>query len=287
LLLGIGRTDARLSGAATGGFLDRTFLNLSPTADHRIIDGLSACEVSMASAAHLPILITPSSIEASLNRTFLRLYPDAIIEKAQSGPQQAVDRDGALLEAMFSKQSCGTRIRLWTNTPCVVLPYNQVKDKSLDRASEAAAARGYAVALRRTGGSAVIHRPGILCISLLETTVVDQARRGNLYAPLLDIICSILKELGIESEYGNVADSYCDGKYNVRVGSRKIAGTAALVRGRNGMQGSLVHAALSVWGDLSADIAAVSAVECALGFPASYSANAHTSVLAELNSLPG
>jgi len=45
LLLGLGRTDTRLSRAASGDIHDRTFLNLSLTADHRIIDGLAACEV--------------------------------------------------------------------------------------------------------------------------------------------------------------------------------------------------------------------------------------------------
>lgn len=45
LLLGMGRTDTRLRRTAAGDMCDRTFLNLSLTADHRIIDGLAACEV--------------------------------------------------------------------------------------------------------------------------------------------------------------------------------------------------------------------------------------------------
>ena len=221
-------------------------------------------------------------MEQSLLRAFTQIWPEALVEPSLSEPQQAVDRDCTLLDAMLAEQERGTRIRLWSNRPCVVVPHNQVRNMTLDTARDVAGALGFAVALRRTGGTAVVHRPGVLCISLLDVTDMGQAQPANIYVPLLAGICSALEILGIRGDHGSVTGSYCDGKCNVRVGERKIAGTAALVRRRHGFHGTLVHAALTVWGDLQADVAAVCDVERAIGFPGNYSAEAHTSVCEEL-----
>lgn len=223
-------------------------------------------------------------METRLLRAFVQIRPDAIVEPPQSDPQLAVDRDCALLDAMLSEQGNGTRLRLWTNSACIVIPQSQVTDISLERVKKVASARGFGVALRRTGGAAVIHRPGIMCVSLLDVVADGQAVSGTLYTPLLELIGSALERLDIPTDYGSVAGSYCDGKWNVRAGRRKIAGTAAHVRRRHGLQGALVHAALTVWGDLEADVAAVCEVESILGRAGPYSAAPHTSVYAEMAS---
>jgi lipoate-protein ligase A len=81
-----------------------------------------------------------------------------------------------------------------------------------------------------------------------------------------------------------VQGAYCDGRFNLRIGACKLAGTAAHSAIRNGARVCLFHAAILVSGSVSDDIAAIERFEGALGSQRRYEPTAHVS-LAQLNSL--
>ncbi|MGP6218890.1 lipoyl protein ligase domain-containing protein, partial [Pseudomonas paraeruginosa] len=117
-------------------------------------------------------------------------------------------------------------------------------------ASAAVAGRGWPVLLRDTGGEPVPQSPGVLNIALsyaLGAGDNEQTRIETAYQRLCQPICDWLRERGLDAGVGAVPGSFCDGRYNVTLDGRKLAGTAQRWR-RNGAGRPVVlaHAALLV-----------------------------------------
>ncbi|EOQ81598.1 hypothetical protein K652_06408 [Pseudomonas aeruginosa VRFPA02] len=96
-------------------------------------------------------------------------------------------------------------------------------------ASAAVAERGWPVLLRDTGGEPVPQSPGVLNIALsyaLGPGDNEQTRIETAYLRLCQPICDWLRERGLDAGVGAVAGSFCDGRYNVTLDGRKLAGTA-------------------------------------------------------------
>ncbi len=131
--------------------------------------------------------------------------------------QDGLDAERALLDEVCG----GARehgLLLWQ--PCdraLVMPRRMERLEGFAPASAAVAERGWPV--------------------LLETA----------YLRLCQPICDWLRERGLDAGVGAVAGSFCDGRYNVTLDGRKLAGTAQRWR-RNGAGRPVVlaHAALLV-----------------------------------------
>lgn len=145
---------------------------------------------------------------------------------------------------------------------------------------------GVAVELRPSGGGVVPQGPGILNMSLAFPV---RQPIGSLSDPIYRHLCAILQDalagLGIRAEARAVAGSFCDGRYNLAVSGRKIAGTAQYWR-RRGANGHavLAHAVLLVNADPAVATGLTNAFEAALGSGRAYDPDAVTSVAL---SLPG
>ncbi|WP_049882682.1 lipoate--protein ligase family protein, partial [Pseudomonas aeruginosa] len=103
---------------------------------------------------------------------------------------------------------------------------------------------------RDPGGEPVPQSPGVLNIALsyaLGPGDNEQTRIETAYLRLCQPICDWLRERGLDAGVGAVAGSFCDGRYNVTLDGRKLAGTAQRWR-RNGAGRPVVlaHAALLV-----------------------------------------
>ncbi|CRX29231.1 Lipoate-protein ligase A [Pseudomonas aeruginosa] len=106
--------------------------------------------------------------------------------------------------------------------------------------------------------------PGVLNIALsyaLGPGDNEQTRIETAYLRLCQPICDWLRERGLDAGVGAVAGSFCDGRYNVTLDGRKLAGTAQRWR-RNGAGRPVVlaHAALLRWSRWSTPSPAVAPV---------------------------
>jgi octanoyl-[GcvH]:protein N-octanoyltransferase len=222
-----------------------------------------------------------SGLELALRRSLVRRSELPLrTESATDGPQ-------AMINADFLPLQTGPvgELRIWSNSQCIVASRAQTGLPEFDAACAMSERAGWPVVMRRSGGSAVVHRPGILNVSVRRCMPPDSLRWVSQgYEAFLAYLISAFKSLGVECDAGAVPGAYCDGRFNLRMGGCKLAGTAAHFAIRDGARVCLYHAAIHVSGSVSDDIAAIERFEHALGAQLRYEAAAHVS-LAQLNSL--
>jgi lipoate-protein ligase A len=147
--------------------------------------------------------------------------------------------------------------RLWSNERCLVVARSDARLPRFAAAREELARAGWPLVVRESGGSAVPHGPGILALSLaFRPGAAGPCTLESIYGGLCDALALGLARLGVRAERGAVADAFCDGRYDLAVAGRKIAGTAQ--RWRAGPGGPapergavLAHAVLLVDVDLA------------------------------------
>ncbi|MBS0325586.1 MAG: lipoate--protein ligase family protein [Proteobacteria bacterium] len=178
------------------------------------------------------------------------------------------------------------RTVLWQGVQGLVAPMSYRRYARLDSVREAFAADGWPVHLRRSGGGVVPQGPGIL--NLTRVQAVDGAP-GDLASRLYELLCGVLvralRDLGIEAAPRAVEGSFCDGRFNLAVGGRKIAGIAQYWRRGGGKQAVLAHALLLVDADCVELTARANAFEAALGSERRYCADALTTMARECRGL--
>lgn len=143
----------------------------------------------------------------------------------------------------------------------------------------ASAVSRHAVQIRASGGGVVPQGPGIANLSL--TWAVDASAPGNtdaLYAALCNELAAALGRLGIAAAPQAVEGSFCDGRFNLACGGRKLAGTAQSWRRVQGRMIVLAHAVAIVSADPAELAEAANAFERDLGREQRYRAEALTSV---------
>jgi len=141
-------------------------------------------------------------------------------------PEATVARDAALLEAVRGGAEPATA-RVWENVRCLVVARADRRLPRFDAASAALARSGWPVIVRESGGTAVPHGPGILSLSLAFR---PPARIPCTLESTYDALCQPLEEalasLGVRAARGEVPGAFCDGRYDLAVAGRKLAGTA-------------------------------------------------------------
>jgi lipoate-protein ligase A len=213
------------------------------------------------------------AVRDRLIRSLREIGPPAIIDLADGEPQARVDGDEVLLEAMFAGELPPLVQRIWTNRPCLVATRAQSCLPGFARA----VAGDWPVAVRLSGGSAVVHHEGTLQVSLIEAIETPAIEAG--YRRLLDLLAAALEPIGIRAGPAAIGGAYCDGRFNLCAADRKIGGTAASIRSRPGRSAGVFHACVTISGDVGDDVARVSGFEQALGQPGSYCATSHSSVV--------
>jgi lipoate-protein ligase A len=179
------------------------------------------------------------------------------------------------------------RAVLWHGARGLVAPMSYQRHATLEAVRAAFAADGWPVRLRRSGGGVVPQGPGILNLSLAYPM---QGAPGTLaeavYARLCDVLASALARLDIAAQPRAVEGSFCDGRFNLAVGTRKIAGTAQYWRRGGARQAVLAHALLLVDADVVELTARANDFEAALGSSRRYRAEVLTTVAAEYGGAP-
>jgi len=166
---------------------------------------------------------------------------------------------------------------LWQGRPGLIVP----RKVAAEAAWPVAAARHGAL-LRVSGGGTVPQGPGLWNLSLLwpvpSATPTDTEA---LYAALCAQLAEALARLGLQAVPQAVPGAFCDGRWNLAVGGRKLVGTAQAWRRVAGVPLVLAQAMIVVCADPQAVTAQANAFELTLGSGRQYDAAAVTSVAQE------
>jgi len=185
--------------------------------------------------------------------------------------------DGVAREADWAACAAATgqaRAHLWCGEPGLVVPRSCTTLPGWP-----AAARAHAVQVRASGGGVVPQGPGVWNLSLAwraGSAAPDGAEA--LYRALCGELSRALARLDIEAAVQAVEGSFCDGRFNLAVAGRKLAGTAQSWRRIDGQPAVLAHAVIVVDADPLALTEAANAFERDLGSGRQYRADALTSV---------
>ncbi|WP_163574442.1 lipoate--protein ligase family protein [Halomonas faecis] len=207
----------------------------------------------------------------------------------------AVEAGLALEEALLETICQGeSRFGLvaWSPTDrALVMPRRHERVAGFPEARRILLDRGWPIRFRATGGTPVPQSPAVVNVALaLRCQVGSSAAHLEWgYRRLGEPWCAWLEALGIQDvDLGSVPGAYCDGRFNVRIGGRKLAGTAQRwrrVRGSRDMA-MLAHGAMQVGDTPEALVAVVNAYQAAIGDPQRFAAGSHVAlgqVLPELD----
>lgn len=149
--------------------------------------------------------------------------------------------------------------RLWENHPALVVSRHDMRLPYMAKAAEHMRNAGWPVLTRETGGSAVAMGPGVLNVSLVLPRSLVTSAAGYAMDMVYHLLCEPIRlallTLDIPTRFGNVPGAFCDGRFNLVAGGKKIAGTAQASRANiaasaNNREGYvLAHAALLVDSD--------------------------------------
>lgn len=138
------------------------------------------------------------------------------------------------------------------------------------------------VQVRASGGGLVPQGPGIWNLSLVwPVRAAVHLDTGEIYRSLCARLSNALRELGIFAEPGSVNGSFCDGRFNLAVGGRKLVGTAQAWKRIHRQQIVLAHAVILVDVDLVELANAANAFEASICSGVQYDANALTCIANE------
>lgn len=161
-------------------------------------------------------------------------------------PQVAIARDDMLLDQVAAGDAPAT-LRIWQTTQSIAVPRHFSLNDRFANAARTLADQGWPIALRSSGGSAMPQGPGILNVSMVFSHDRSMSIEA-VFQLLTDPLSAFCNGLGFSAGVGSVPNSFCDGRYNLVVNQRKLAGTAQ----KRKKHAVLAHAALQIDLDLTA-----------------------------------
>ena len=127
-------------------------------------------------------------------------------------------------------------VLLWRPTDsALVMPRRLSRLPGFMAADISCAALGWPIALRDTGGEPVPQSSAVLNVALAYIVPLkedEQSRIEAAYLRLCEPICQWLRGMGLLPGLGEVPGAFCDGRFNVTLGRRKLVGTAQRWRRR-------------------------------------------------------
>jgi lipoate-protein ligase A len=136
--------------------------------------------------------------------------------------------------------------------------------------------------VRASGGGLVPQGPGVWNLSLVwSMRNAPLSNTDGVYRGLCDELSAAFVRLSILATPQPVNGSFCDGRYNLAVNGRKLAGTAQAWRQIGDQRVVLAHAVIIVDADPAELTRRANAFEETLGTDTRYSASALTSIAIE------
>lgn len=196
------------------------------------------------------------------------------------------DRGGPGIDRWLLERAAedGCASAVWQPTPSLVVPGSYRRHAGFEAACQRSQQEGWPVLVRRSGGGLVPQGPGMLNFSHAWRTT---ARLGDAMETVYQALCSLLQQVlepfGHETDCEAVEGSFCDGRYNLALNGRKVAGTAQYWQRLDAQQHLvLAHACVLVEADLGGLTDRANRFEAWLGQPRRY----RTEVIANL-AVPG
>jgi lipoate-protein ligase A len=190
------------------------------------------------------------------------------VVESPAGPARGPLADEKLLPLAVD----GAAACMWQAPQGLVVPRTYAAHPGFDAIRSELAGQGWPVHVRQSGGGVVPQGTGILNISLAQRfTGRPMDHADAFYRHLRALLQASLLDFGIEARAQAVEGSFCDGRYNLAVGSpaRKVVGTAQLWRHIPGhavtQQIGIVHAMILAQCDTAVATARANQLETALG----------------------
>ncbi|HTT12057.1 MAG TPA: lipoate--protein ligase [Burkholderiaceae bacterium] len=168
--------------------------------------------------------------------------------------------DGSELEETWMVRAARTgspEAHVWTAPRGLVVPRSYERLAAFAAACAAAREAGWRMQVRCSGGGLVPQGPGVLNVSLVWCTARGTpGGTDEIYGSLCGALAAALAHLGIIASTQRAEGSFCDGRFDLVVGGRKLAGTAQAWRRIEDQRVVLAHAVLIA----SADPVALAAI---------------------------
>jgi lipoate-protein ligase A len=189
---------------------------------------------------------------------------------------------GVAQEAAWCEQVAATgwpTAHLWRQHAALVVPRSYERRPGWARAVTESAAAGWPVQVRASGGGLVPQGPGLWNLSLVWAAPGSTpSATDEIYRALCGGLAAALARLGIVASAQAVAGSFCDGRFNLAVGGRKLVGTAQAWRRVAGRPVVLAHAVIIATAEPGALADVANRFEAASGGAPRYRCQAMTSV---------
>lgn len=190
-----------------------------------------------------------SPLAANLSRLQFSAPWQLIRPEPITDPQASIRFDEGLLHKV-GRSEIAPCICIKSAPRCLVVTRREARMANFTAASAVLAAEGWPVVVRSSGGACVPQGPGMINLSLIHPRIKGWTLEHG-YLLLCDLLNRLLRSYGIEAETGEVPGSFCDGRYNLQSGGKKLVGTAQRWAGGNRTQAAvLAHACLLVDLDL-------------------------------------
>jgi len=175
-------------------------------------------------------------------------------------PEYALECEAALHEEVVAGRR-KTGCLVWATNPCLIAPRSYLRRETFADARRKMKELGWPVYIRPSGGDVTPQGVGTLNVSTVFRVRKDDDRNVEaIYHWLCDPLISWVESLGKQASYGSINQSFCNGRFNVAVEGRKLAGTAQRWRAcssRNGDWAILAHAIVLVEAAIEDGVSAV------------------------------
>ncbi len=172
-----------------------------------------------------------------------------ICPKPLADPQSSIEAESNLLMRVGTGNQPPT-LCLMRHPLCLVTTRREARMPNFDHARTELSKVGWPLAVRASGGSCVPQGPGMLNLSMVFPRVREWSLEDG-YRLLCAVLGELLASYGLETETGEVPGSFCDGRYNLQSGGRKLVGTAQRwAGGERDHAAILLHACLLIDLDL-------------------------------------
>ncbi|WP_428423719.1 lipoyl protein ligase domain-containing protein [Methylibium sp.] len=192
------------------------------------------------------------------------------------------DSDGVAIEQTLLRRAAdGVAVaHVWEATPGFMVPASYRRFERFEAACESFTDQGLPVQVRCSGGGLVPQGPGMVNLSLAWRTHASMGAAAEaVYVALCRLLQASTATFGIVAAPQAVSGSFCDGRYNLAVNGRKVAGTAQYWRRASASeQIVLAHACLLVDADLETLTRHANAFEAEIGSGRVYLVDAITNL---------
>ncbi len=205
-------------------------------------------------------------------------------------PPEALAREAVMLDRVARRET-DSEVLVWSTHPCLVAPAASARLAGFEAGKARIEALGLPLHFRETGGDLMPQGPNVLNVTV-AFAAPNRASFG--VAVAYDRLCSPFLELlrahGVAAHCAAVPEAFCDGRFNIAVGGRKLAGTAQRWRTRTRPLGTeepgvavLAHVAIFVAADFHRYVEAANHFYATCGLARRVRDEAH----AALADLPG